>query len=49
MLRNKKWWGSGMVKEIVNKEDKGEGTSSRTNEGICSMLDFDKTCLFPDL
>jgi hypothetical protein len=27
-----------MAKEITNKEDKGEGTSSRTEEGICSMF-----------
>jgi hypothetical protein len=30
-----------MVKEIINKEDKGEG--------IRSMFDLEKTCLFPDL
>jgi hypothetical protein len=38
-----------MIKEIVNKEDKGEGTSSRTDEGICSVFDLDKICLLPDL
>jgi hypothetical protein len=27
-----------MVKEIINKEDKGEGTSSRKDEGIHSSL-----------
>jgi hypothetical protein len=38
-----------MVKEIVNKEDKGEGISSRMEEGIYSMFDLDTTCLFLDL
>jgi hypothetical protein len=38
-----------MVKEIVNKEDKDEVTSSRMDEGIHSMFDLNKTCLFPDL
>jgi hypothetical protein len=42
-------WGSGMVKEIVKKEDKDEVTSSRMDEGICSMFDLNKTYLFPDL
>jgi hypothetical protein len=38
-----------MVKEITNKEDKGEGISSRVGEGIHLMFDFDKACLLPDL
>jgi hypothetical protein len=38
-----------MVKEIINKEDKGEGNFSRTDEGISSMFDLNKTCPFPDL
>jgi hypothetical protein len=32
-----------MVKEIISKEDKGEGTASRMNEGIHSMFELDKT------
>jgi hypothetical protein len=38
-----------MVKEIVKEEDKGEGTSTRTEEGIFSMFDLHKTFLFLDL
>jgi hypothetical protein len=37
-----RYWGSGMVKEIINKEDKGKGTSSRMDEGLHSMLDLSK-------
>jgi hypothetical protein len=33
-----------MVKEIINKEDKGEGTSSRTNEAILSLISIKHAC-----
>jgi hypothetical protein len=42
-------WSSGMVKEIVNKEEKCEVTSSRKDEGIHSMFDLDKISMFLDL
>jgi hypothetical protein len=32
-----------MDKKIIIKEDKGEGTSSRIDEGIHSMFDLNKT------
>jgi hypothetical protein len=38
-----------MAGEIINKEDKGEVTSSRKDEGICLMFHLHKTCLFLDL
>jgi hypothetical protein len=38
-----------MAKEIINNEDKGEVTSSRMDESICSIFYLDKTCLFLDL
>jgi hypothetical protein len=37
-----------MAKEIPSKEDKSKGTSSMMDEGICSMFDLNKTCLFLD-
>jgi hypothetical protein len=41
--------GSGMVKEIVKKEDKAEGTSSKMYEDIHLIFDFNNTCLNLDL
>jgi hypothetical protein len=32
-----------MAKETVNKEDKGEGTSSKMDEGICLLFCLHKT------